>query len=55
MDEINKALTNLGLDDATSQIDLPEALDEPPRAGTSDGKRGPQRLTVKSAGVVFRG
>jgi hypothetical protein len=43
--EINNALTDLGLDHASSQIDLPEQLDELVQAiRTSNGKRRLRRL-----------
>lgn len=50
IDEINNALADLGLDDTTSRIHLPEPLDELVHAvGTSNGKRRLRRLIGNAA------
>ncbi len=50
IDEINNALADLGLDDTTSQIDLPEPLDELVHAvQTSNGKQRLRRLIGEAA------
>lgn len=50
IDEINNALADLGLDETTSQIDLPEPLDELLHAiRTSTGKRRLRRLIGDAA------